>query len=203
MVGGGCTWSNVKGCFLGPEPVDAAGAEPEPVPVKVAEGDSIVTDVEEVACMTERWKRAGIEVESCVVGGRMRRAATGRVVSTTTCGQTACTDQLAPRLSATTTNSRGPWSLFSSSHFLSPHSHKSERRRLPRVFLTEPLSDDLPPCSALYELPPPSPTAPDIRTTSLSQPFIHLRCHSPRSHSFPFTIPVGLFLRHQPWSPRC
>ena len=84
MVGGGCTWSNVKGCFLGPEPVDAAGAEPEPVPVKVAEGDSIVTDVEEVACMTERWKRAGIEVESCVVGGRMRRAAAGDVVSTTT-----------------------------------------------------------------------------------------------------------------------
>ena len=163
MVGGGCTWSNVKGCFLGPEPVDAAGAEPEPVPVKVAEGDSIVTDVEEVACMTERWKRAGIEVESCVVGGRMRRAAAGDVVSTTTTyEQKMCTDQLAPRLSVAPTNSRGPWSLFSSSQFLSVHSHKSARRRLPRVFLTQPLSDDQPPCSPLDELPSSSPTAPDI-----------------------------------------
>ncbi len=115
----------------------------------MAEGDSIVTDVEEVACMTERWKRAGIEVESCVVGGRMRRAVARNVVSTTTTTyeQTMCTNQLAPRLSVATTNSRGPWSLFSSSQFLSAHSHKSARRRLPRVFLTEPLSDDLPPCS--------------------------------------------------------
>jgi len=72
VVGGGCTWSNVKTCFLGPEPPDeACGVCGPPAP---PEGVSIETEVEELACMTERWKRAGMDVESCVVGGRIRRA---------------------------------------------------------------------------------------------------------------------------------
>lgn len=63
VVAGGCTWSNVKNCFLGVD-VTEANADGAPAPAKALEGDSIETEVEETACITERWKRAGIEVES-------------------------------------------------------------------------------------------------------------------------------------------
>ena len=63
----------MKTCFLGPE-AGPAGAEGAPEPANALEGDSIETEVGERACMTARWKRGGMEVESCVVGGRMRRA---------------------------------------------------------------------------------------------------------------------------------
>jgi hypothetical protein len=64
----------VKTCFLGPEAAEILDADGAPDPVSATEGDSIETEVLEVFCMTERWKRAGMEVESWVVEGRIRRA---------------------------------------------------------------------------------------------------------------------------------
>jgi len=75
VVGGGCTWSKVKTCFLGPVAA-AVGAAGAPAPAKALEGDSMEMEVLELACMTERWKRAGMDVESWLVGGRIRRAVT-------------------------------------------------------------------------------------------------------------------------------
>ena len=61
-------------CFLGPDAAEVPVAAGAPDPVSATEGDSIETEVLEVFCMTERWKRAGMEVESWFVGGRIRRA---------------------------------------------------------------------------------------------------------------------------------
>lgn len=63
----------MKNCFFGVDDTEAS-ADGAPAPAKALEGDSIETELEEAACITERWKRAGIEVESWVVGGRIRRA---------------------------------------------------------------------------------------------------------------------------------
>ena len=63
----------MKYCFFGVAGTEA-NADGAPAPAKALEGDSIETELGEAACITERWKRAGIEVESWVVGGRMRRA---------------------------------------------------------------------------------------------------------------------------------
>lgn len=64
VVGGGCTWSKVKDCFLELAALEGPGDAGAPAPAKLLEGDSIDIEVVEVACITERWKRAGIEVES-------------------------------------------------------------------------------------------------------------------------------------------
>jgi hypothetical protein len=82
VVVGPCTWSKVKTCFLEDERAEdeaaaaawweggAAAAAPEGEDVLA----STATLVGEMAVMTVRWKRAGMEVESWFVGGRMRRA---------------------------------------------------------------------------------------------------------------------------------
>jgi len=49
VVGGGCTWSNVKTCFFAAEPGRAVGTAGEPVLPEALEGASIETEVEEVA----------------------------------------------------------------------------------------------------------------------------------------------------------
>lgn len=63
----------MKNCFFGVDATEA-NADGAPAPANALEGDSMETELEEAACITERWKRAGIEVESWVVGGRIRRA---------------------------------------------------------------------------------------------------------------------------------
>lgn len=77
-VGGPWTWSKVKACFLGAEPPEEVDAPGAPAPARAFEGDSIETEVEEVVWITERWKRTGMEVESWVVGGRIRSAKMGQ-----------------------------------------------------------------------------------------------------------------------------
>ena len=118
LVGGGCTWSNVKTCFLGVDATETS-ADGAPAPAKALEGDSIDTEVEEAACITERWNRAGIEVESWVVEGRIRRAVKSQKYITVV--STVQTYQLEPRSPLRTTSSRGPWLLFSP--FESPQFH--------------------------------------------------------------------------------
>lgn len=84
MVGGGCTWSNVKACFFPEDAEDgAAAAGLEPTEEGAEDVASIVTVVEDMALMTVLWKRAGMEVESWLVGGRIR-SAVGRLFSTPT-----------------------------------------------------------------------------------------------------------------------
>ena len=72
VVEGPWTWSKVKVCFLAAPPVETAGA---PAFARELETGSIETEVEELAWMTERWKRWGMDWESWLVGGRIRRAA--------------------------------------------------------------------------------------------------------------------------------
>lgn len=101
----------MKNCFFGVDGTEAS-ADGAPAPAKALEGDSIETELGEAACITERWKRAGIEVESWVVGGRIRRAGIkSQTKSTITSVQT---NQLEPRSPPRTASSRGPWLLFSS-----------------------------------------------------------------------------------------
>lgn len=76
-VGGPRTWSKVKACFLAAELPEEGGAPGAPAPARAFEGVSMAIEVEEVVWITERWKRTGMEVESWVVGGRIRSAATG------------------------------------------------------------------------------------------------------------------------------
>lgn len=64
VAGGPWTLSKVKACFLGPALLDEAAAPGAPAPARAIEGVSIAMEVEEVAWITERWKRTGIEVES-------------------------------------------------------------------------------------------------------------------------------------------
>lgn len=80
VVAGACTWSKVKICFLpeAADEVDAAAAVLEPTDEGVVDTASTDTLVGEMALMTVLWKRAGMEVESWLVGGRIRRAAVTR-----------------------------------------------------------------------------------------------------------------------------
>lgn len=111
VVGGGWTWSKEKTCFLAAEPAAKAAAG-EPDPEVALEDDSIVIDVEEVALMTERWNREGIEAESWVVGGRIRRAI-GLSAIYPLKDRVIATDQLGPRSPLLrTTTTKGPWLLF-------------------------------------------------------------------------------------------
>jgi len=76
-VAGGWTWSKVKTCFLAEA---AAGAEAAALGPEEGEA-STETVVGDTALMTDRWKRAGMELASCVVVGRMRRATWTEVVA--------------------------------------------------------------------------------------------------------------------------
>ena len=77
VVGGPWTWSNVNTCFLLAPVADAEGA---PAFTTAADGGSTETELDDVGCTTERWKRAGIDVESWFVGGRIRTAANGQLI---------------------------------------------------------------------------------------------------------------------------
>ena len=66
----------MKTCFLlfVAEDVSAAAAALEPIELGTPEVESIDTLVGDRALMTVLWKRAGMELASCVVVGRIRRA---------------------------------------------------------------------------------------------------------------------------------
>lgn len=74
VVEGPWTWSKVNVCFLPADAVGAAAAVLEPTDEGVEVIASTATVVVETALMTVLWKRAGMEVESWLVGGRIRRA---------------------------------------------------------------------------------------------------------------------------------
>lgn len=59
-------------CFLAAAEVEAEGVGP--APAAAAETGSRVTALEDMGCTMARWKRVGMEWESWVVVGRMRRA---------------------------------------------------------------------------------------------------------------------------------
>jgi hypothetical protein len=74
VAGGPCTRSKEKTCFFAAAAAEAAEAGGAAPPVGGPVALSTETWFEEVAWITERWKRAGMEDESWFVGGRIRRA---------------------------------------------------------------------------------------------------------------------------------
>jgi len=73
-VEGPCTWSKLKVCFLLVEGAAAVADAATPAPGGADEEPSTETVVADIACITALWNRAGMEVASCAVDGRIRRA---------------------------------------------------------------------------------------------------------------------------------